>query len=101
MSIVSVKRIEIHQLEGLDTRRRVFNRNVEITRTDSGYVGTIPYEGETYSSDPRPTIKEALNDLVQRLVGKGFSELRSRVNFRGKRYLAEREPWVQYGEPAP
>jgi hypothetical protein len=25
--------------------------------------------------------------------------MRSRLNFRGQRYLAEREPWIDYADP--
>jgi hypothetical protein len=91
-------RIETHQLEGLDDRRRVFNRHVEIRRTEEGYTANFYYEGRFFSSDSHPTIKEAMGRLIQRLQQSGFSRLRSRLNFRGQRYLAEREPWVDYGD---
>lgn len=91
-------RIETHQLEGLDDRRRVFNRHAEIGRTEDGYVASFYYEGQFFSSDSIRTIKEAMGQLVLRLQQSGFSRLRSRLNFRGQRYLAEREPWVDYGD---
>ncbi len=100
MSTIISKRIEAHQLEGLDNRKRVFNRHVDLRRSEKRYVSTFHYEGQSFSSKPQPTIKEALADLIQRLHQSGFSQLRSRINFRGKRYLAEREPWTSYNDPA-
>ena len=91
-----VMRLETHQLEGLDDRSRVFNRHVDLTRMENGYVANFYYEGQLYLSDPQPTMKEALHQLVRRLHPLGFKGLRSRLNFRGQRYLAEREPWVNY-----
>lgn len=89
-------RLEVHQLEGLDDRRRVFNRHVDLYRMENGYVANFYYEGQLYSSDPQPTMKEALGQLVGRLHPSGFKALRSRLNFQEQRYLAEREPWVDY-----
>lgn len=89
-------RLEVHQLEGLDDRRRVFNRHVDLYRMGNGYVSNFYYEGQLYSSDPQPTMKEALGQLVGRLHPFGFKALRSRLNFERQRYLAEREPWVDY-----
>ena len=99
MNTLAPKRIEIHQLEGQDRRKRVFNRHVEIHRMENRYVSSFQYEGKSYWSDSQPIIKAALDHLVQKLHQAGFSQLRSRLNFRGKRYLAEREPWTNYETP--
>lgn len=96
MNTAPPKRIEIHQIEGLDDQRRGFNRHAEITRTVEGYVSNFSYEGNFLSGGPKPTIQSAIDDLVRRLLESGFSQLRSRINFRGKRYLAEAEPWINY-----
>ena len=89
-------RIEIHQIEGQDDRRRVFNRHADLERTEEGYIASLHYEGNFYSSAPQRTIKESLSQLIQRLQQLGFRKLRSRLNFRGKRYLAERESWTDH-----
>ena len=89
-------RLETHQLEGQDERLRMFNRHVDLERTHEGYVATLYYEGKFFTSAPHSTIKESLLNLIQQLHVSGFSNLRSRLNFRGKRYLAEREPWMDY-----
>lgn len=93
--------IEIHQLEGQDDRDRVFNRRIEVARVEKGYRGAFHYEGITVETEPKRTISDCLVDLVGRLQQLGFHRLRSRVNFRGQRYLAEREPWVDYPDRAP
>ena len=100
METLTSKRIEIHQIEGLDPHQRVFNRNIDLLRTEGRYVFFFSYEGKTFSSESRPTIKESLRDLVGHLQKLGFSRLRSRINFRGKRYLAESEPWINYNDAA-
>jgi len=96
MNAAPPKRIEIHQIEGQDEQHRVFNRHAEILRTDAGYVSSFSYEGTFLSGGPKPTIQSAMEDLARRLRDAGFSKIRSRINFRGKRYLAESEPWINY-----
>jgi len=90
--------VERHQIEGQDERRRVFNRLVDIQRTEKGYSATFYYEGLTFDTDASRTVEETLGRLITKLRKAGFSNLRSRLNFRGQRYLAEREPWVNYPE---
>lgn len=91
--------IEIHQLEGFDPQGRSFNRNVEVRRSEKGFSGTFQYEGISAESDAHVTVPNALSDLAGKLQEKGFTKLRSRVNFKGKRYLAERHVWVNYPDP--
>jgi hypothetical protein len=37
---------------------------------------------------------------VDKLQQSGFTRLRTRANFKGTRYLAEKETWVEYPDPA-
>lgn len=92
--------IEIHQLEGFDPQGRSFNRNVEVYRSDKGFSARFRYEGVSAESSTFVTVTEAIADLVQRLYQKGFGKMRTRVNFKGKRYLAERQPWVEHQDPS-
>ena len=92
--------MERHQIEGLDERRRVFNRMADVARTEKGYAASFHYEGLTFESSTFRTIEETMQNLVERLQAAGFRNLRRRLNFRGQRYLAEREPWVDYPDPA-
>ncbi len=99
MSILTMAMIEIHQLEGFDPQGRSFNRNVEVYRSDKGFSTRFQYEGVSAESASFVTISEAMADLVRIIQLKGFRKLRTRVNFKGKRYLAERQPWMDYPEP--
>ena len=88
--------LEKHQLEGNDPSTRSFNRTVVIARTSKRYVASTIYEDLKVQGDPHSTIAAAVADLVHRLQGFGFTNMRTRLNFRGKRYLAEKEPWVDH-----
>jgi hypothetical protein len=88
--------VEKHQLEGNDAARRNFVRIVPVTRTATGYTAKVQYESVTAEIPSHPTIGEAIEALARKLQELGFSRLRSRINFRGSRYLAEKEPWIDY-----
>jgi hypothetical protein len=92
--------VERHQIEGQDERQRVFNRLVDILRVEKGYTGIFHYEGLTFETKSARTVEETIQDLISRLQKAGCSNLRTRLNFRGQRYLAEREPWVNYPDGA-
>ena len=87
---------EIHHIEGFDPQGRMFNRDVPIEVDENGYEAQFRYEGFFAQSGEHPTVEEAIGDLTKRLFKKGFKELRTRLNFREDRYLAEREPWIYY-----
>lgn len=91
---------EVHHMEGFDWDNRSFSRDVRIEVGEKGYSGTFGYEGLRIKTDTYPTVAEVLTDATKRLYIKGFRGLRSRVNFREDRYLAEREPWIDYASPA-
>lgn len=88
--------VERHQVEGRDERQRVFNRLVDIERVDKGYQAVFHYEGLTFKTEPARTVEDVLRELIPKLQKSQFSKLRTRLNFKGQRYLAEREPWVEY-----
>ena len=89
-------RIETHQLEGFDRRERSFNRNVEIWRTSQGYVAFFQYEGLDVQSSPHVRPQETLASLIKQLYHHGLTRIRTRLNFKGNRYLAERMAWVDH-----
>jgi hypothetical protein len=91
---------QIHQIEGQDPHRRVFNRQIELSWTTGGYQGRLVYEEILAESQPHRTVQEAITDIVHQLQKRGFQRLRTRLNFRGSRYLAEREPWIEYADQA-
>ena len=69
---------------------------MDIQRGEKGYTALFHYEGLTFETDVFRTVVEVLQNLVSKLQRTGFATLRSRLNFRGQRYFAEREPWVDY-----
>ena len=88
--------VEKHQIEGVDPSDRYFNRAILVNRTASGYVSKVTYEAFTTESQSHSTISAAVNDLVKKLQAVGFTRLRTRANFKGTRYLAEKETWIDY-----
>jgi hypothetical protein len=88
--------IEKHQVEGVDPSDRYFNRTVLVNRTPSGYAAKVMYEALTVEGRSHPTIDAAVKDLVDAMQGFGFSRMRTRANFKGTKYLAEKETWLDY-----
>ena len=91
--------IEKHQVEGVDPSDRYFNRAVLVNRTPSGYAAKVMYEALTVEGHSHPTIAAAVKELIEAMQGFGFSRMRTRANFKGTKYLAEKETWVDYQEP--
>jgi len=88
--------VEKHQLEGIDPSGRYFNRAILVKRVDRGYSAKVMYEALERESDVHPTVQEVLTELVKRFQDLGFIEMRTRLNFKGQKYLAEKETWVEY-----
>jgi hypothetical protein len=88
--------VERHQLEGTDPSDRYFSRSILVSRTQKGYQGKVMYESLTVEGQPFSTIAAAVENLTKKLQELGFSGLRTRPNFKGRRYLAEKETWVDY-----
>lgn len=92
--------IEKHQLEGVDPSARYFNRAILVNKTPSGYAAKVMYEALTVEGQSFPTIAGAVADLISKLQPLGFTKLRTRANFKGTKYLAEKETWLDYPDPA-
>jgi hypothetical protein len=92
--------IEKHQVEGVDPSDRYFNRTVLVNRTPSGYVAKVMYEALNVEGHSHPTIGAAVQELIEAMQKFGFSKLRTRANFKGTKYLAEKETWVDYQDRA-
>ena len=92
--------IEKHQVEGVDPSDRYFNRTVLVNRTPSGYSAKVMYEALTVEGHSHPTIAAAVQELIELMQGFGFTKLRTRANFKGVKYLAEKETWIDYQDLA-
>ena len=88
--------IERYQDEGMDPSDRSFTRTVYVNRTAGGYAGKVIYEAFVVEGTDQPTTGAAVKSVAHKLLGFGFTQLRSRLNFKGTRYLAEKETWVDY-----
>lgn len=88
--------VEKHQIEGVDPSDRYFNRTILVNRTAAGYSAKVMYEALIVESRSHSAIAAAVKELVEKLQESGFSRLRTRTNFKGTRYLAEKETWIDY-----
>jgi len=92
--------VEKHQVEGVDPSDRYFNRTILINRTPSGYAAKVMYEALNVEGHSHPTITAAVQELIESMQRFGFSKLRTRANFKGTKYLAEKETWLDYQDIA-
>lgn len=90
--------VERHQIEGIDPSDRYFNRAILVNRTASGYAAKVMYEAFVVESGSHSTIAAAVKELVEKLQGVGFTRMRTRTNFKGTRYLAEKETWIEHAD---
>lgn len=88
--------VERHQVEGNDPSDRSFSRSILVSRTPQGYSAQVMYEALTVEGQTFTTIGAAVQSVVDKLRELGFRRLRTRPNFKGQRYLAEKETWVDY-----
>ena len=88
--------VERHQVEGVDPSDRYFNRAILVNRTPGGYSAKVTYEALAVEGKSYSTVSAAVKDVIEQLQHFGFHKLRSRANFKGARYLAEKETWVEY-----
>jgi hypothetical protein len=92
--------VEKHQVEGVDPSDRYFNRMILVNRTASGYAAKVMYEALTVEGHSHPTIAAAVQELIETMQKFGFSRIRTRANFKGTKYLAEKETWIDYQDLA-
>ena len=90
--------VEKHQLEATDPSNRYFNRSVAVKRVDRGYSAYLMYEDLELESQVYPTVSGAIKDIVAQLHNHGFTLIRTRLNFKGQKYLAEKETWIDYSD---
>lgn len=88
--------VERHQVEGVDPSDRYFNRSIQVNRTAGGYAAKVTYEALAVDGKTFTTVSAAVKDVVDKLQSYGFRRMRTRANFKGTRYLAEKETWVEY-----
>jgi hypothetical protein len=88
--------VERHQLEGNDPSDRYFSRAILVSRVGQGYLAKLTYEALAVEGQTHPTIAATVSSAVEKLREFGFRRMRTRPNFKGRRYLAEKETWIEY-----
>ena len=58
------------------------------------------YEALVVEGHSHPTIAAAVRELIDTMQRFGFSKIRTRANFKGTKYLAEKETWLDYQDLA-
>ena len=91
--------VEKHQVAGLDEKERGFNRQIDVERIDGGYRAILRYEQTLVETAACDTSVQTIDELVRLLRERGYTQLRSRLNFKGAAYLGTREPWIEYPDP--
>ena len=91
--------VEKYQVAGLDERERGFNRLTALERAEGGYRAVLLYETAVVKTGGGPTTDAALSELIVLLRERGYTQLKSRLNFRGPQYLGSQEPWTEYPDP--
>lgn len=85
-----------YQIAGLDHLDRGFNRQAEVRVVNDHYHAIFRYEQFQLEVEGQETEKEAITTLIQRLQEQGYSQLRSRLHFRGEQYLGNQELWEDH-----
>ena len=91
--------VEKHQVAGLDDKERGFNRQIDVERIDGGYRAILRYEQTLMETTACDTAVQTVEALVRMLRDRGYTQLRSRLNFKGAAYLGTQEPWIEYPDP--
>ena len=62
----------------------------------------MPFQDRVLQGPRREAVADQLDarHLAGQLQKIEFTRLRTRLNFRGKKYYAEKEAWVDYPDPA-
>ena len=90
-----------YQLAGLDDRGRGFNRQVEMKVMDGTVQAVFRYERFLLETEPQTTEKASVALLIAQLHDRGYTQLRSRLQFQGETYLGNQEFWEEHPDPEP
>ncbi len=85
-----------YQLAGLDDLGRGFNRQVNMTAMQGTFQAIFRYEMLLLETEPHVTEHAALASLITRLQAQGYTQLRSRLQFRDAAYLGNQEIWEDH-----
>ena len=90
-----------YQIAGLDELGRGFNRRIDIQVLNGTFQAVFRYERFLLETEPQTTERAAVAMLINQLQDQGYTQLRSRLQFRGAAYLGNLEPWEEHRDPEP
>ena len=90
-----------YQIAGLDELGRGFNRQVEMKVSNGTFQAVFRYERFLLETEPQTTEQTAVAMLITQLQNRGYTQLRSRLQFRGEAYLGNQELWEEHPDPEP
>lgn len=88
-----------YQLAGVDDLDRGFNRQADIRRFGGQFQAIFQYEKFLLEAARQTTEQAALTILIQELHERGYTQLRTRLQFRGEKYLGNQEIWEEHSDP--
>ncbi len=88
-----------YQISGLDDLGRGFNRQVELKVSSGTFQAVFRYERFLLETEPQTTEKAAVTLLIAQLHERGYTQLRSRLQFQGEAYLGNQELWEEHPDP--
>ncbi len=88
-----------YQIAGLDDLGRGFNRQAEMKFLSGTFQAIFRYERFLLETEPQITEQAAVTMLIDQLQNRGYTQLRSRLQFQGKAYLGNQEPWEEHHDP--
>ena len=88
-----------YQIAGLDDLGRGFNRQVEMKISNGTFQAVFRYERFLLETEPQTTEKAAFILLITQLQDRGYTQLRSRLQFQGETYLGNQELWEEHPDP--
>lgn len=92
--------MNIYQVGGLDHCERGFTRQIEVRETAGAYEAVLRYETLRIDVKEQPNECVALEQLIRELHQRGYTQLRTRLQFKGETYLGSQELWSEYADPA-
>ena len=88
-----------YQIAGLDDLGRGFNRQVEMKISNETFQAVFRYERFLLETEPQVTEPAAIAMLITQLQDRGYTQLRSRLQFQGEAYLGNQELWEEHQDP--
>ena len=90
-----------YQIAGLDHLGRGFNRQIKMKGLNGTFQAIFRYERFLLETEPQSTEQDAVIRLITQLQDWGYTQLRTRLQFRGKAYLGTQEQWETHLDPEP